>query len=114
MKRCRRVKRPRTAVLLFVVVTVLHAAGCGHPPVPARNREPIKVDFVLRDDQTHDKFSRRIEPVLHAPSGSIIEAFAHEATGGQFTIRSTDPTDVDTPKMLAAMHMPRAIFAGRL
>jgi acetamidase/formamidase len=64
---------------------MLGAAGCAQ----------LKPDFVVRDDQTHNKFSRRIAPVLRVPSGSVIEAFAHEATGGQFNIRSTDPTDVN-------------------
>jgi len=54
---------------------------------------------VLRDDQTHNKFSRRIEPALHAPSGSVIETFTHEATGGQFDIGSSDPTDVDMDRV---------------
>jgi acetamidase/formamidase len=77
--------RLRKAFQLLGVVAVLGAAGCSH----------LKPDFVVRDDQTHNKFSRRIEPVLRVPSGSIIEAFAHEATGGQFNIHSTDPTDVN-------------------
>jgi len=75
---------------------MLSAAGCAHATDTTNSRRPhIKPDFVLRDDQTHNKFSRRIKPVLRVPSGSIIEAFAHEATGGQFNISSTDPTDVN-------------------
>jgi hypothetical protein len=88
--------RLRKAFQLLGVVAVLGAAGCGHLTDTTRSRGPhIKPDFVLRDDQTHNKFSRRIEPVLRVPTGSIIEAFAHEATGGQFNIGSTDPTDVN-------------------
>jgi len=75
---------------------VLGAAGCGYPTDAAKSGGPrIEPDFVVRDDQTHTKFSRRIEPVLRVPSSSVIEAFAHEATGGQFNIGSTDPTDVN-------------------
>jgi Acetamidase/Formamidase family len=87
--------RLRQVFQLLQVVAVLGATGCGHPPEPMRSPESVKADFVLRDDQTHNKFSRRIKPALRAPSGSIIEAFAHEATGGQFNIGSADPTDVN-------------------
>lgn len=88
--------RLQKALQVLGVVAVLGTAGCGHPSDTTRSGVPhIKPDFVLRDDQSHNKFSRGIEPVLHVPSGSIIEAFAHEATGGQFNIGSTDPTDVN-------------------
>ena len=46
-------------------------------------------DFVIGTDQTHNKFSRAIPPAITVPSGSLIEAFTHEATGGQFNIDST-------------------------
>jgi acetamidase/formamidase len=86
----------QTAVQLAVVVTVLGAVGCGPSTETTGRQEPrAKPDFVLRDDQTHNKFSRRIQPALRVPSGSIIEAFAHEATGGQFNIDSSDPTGVN-------------------
>jgi len=88
--------RMRKEVQLVVVVAVLCAAGCGRSTETATSKEPrVKPDFVLRDDQTHNKFSRRITPALRVPSGSIVEAFAHEATGGQFNIDSSDPTDVN-------------------
>ncbi len=48
-----------------------------------------KPDFVLSKDQNHSKFSRAIPPVIKVPSGSVIEADIHEATGGQLTIDST-------------------------
>jgi acetamidase/formamidase len=74
------------------------SAGCGgaapgnHPPAPAR-----APDFVLTKDQTHTKFSRRIAPAVRVPSGSIIEAFTHDATGGQVTPTSTtaDTANID-------------------
>jgi acetamidase/formamidase len=46
---------------------------------------PVAPDFTLTRDQIHDKFSSLIEPAITVPSGSVIEAFTHEATGGQFT-----------------------------
>jgi acetamidase/formamidase len=88
------------AVQLVAVASVLIAAGCGRPrETPTGGGPQIRPDFVLRRDQTHNKFSRRIEPAVRVPSGSIIEAFAHEATGGQFNIASTDPTDVDMDRV---------------
>jgi len=79
-----------------IVVVVLGIAGCRHATDTSGTADPqLKPDFVLRDDQTHNKFSRRVEPAIRVPAGSIIEAFADEATGGQFNIDSTDPTDVN-------------------
>ena len=46
-------------------------------------------DFFIGTDQTHNKFSRAIPPAITVPSGSVIEAHTHEATGGQFNIDST-------------------------
>lgn len=40
--------------------------------------------FTLTKDQTHNKFSRTIPPVLTVPSGSVIEAFTEEASDEQF------------------------------
>lgn len=68
---------------------LLPALACGTPPETTRSEPPrIEPDFVLREDRTHTKFSRAIEPVLRVPSGSIIEAYTHEATGGQFRLGS--------------------------
>lgn len=47
------------------------------------------VDHVLTDSQTHNKFSQSIPPVAQVESGSVIEAFTHEATGGQLNYNST-------------------------
>ena len=66
------------------------SGGCG-AAIPAKDAAAParKPDFVLTKDQTHTKFSRRIAPRIRVPSGSIIEAFTHEATGGQVTSTST-------------------------
>jgi acetamidase/formamidase len=52
------------------------------PPLP-------KPDFVIHVDRTHDKFSRAIPPAITVPSGSVVEAYTHEASGGQLNIDST-------------------------
>lgn len=73
-----------SACLLVLLV------GCGaETPATIAEAPALKPDFVLTKDQTHSKFSRKIEPVVRVPSGSVIEAFTHEATGGQFAPGST-------------------------
>ena len=46
-------------------------------------------DYTLTADQTHNKFSSTIPPVITVPSGSVIEVFTQEATDQQLTIDST-------------------------
>lgn len=80
------------------------AAGCSaKSPGEAATVPSPKPDFVLTTNQTHDKFSRLIEPAVRVPSPSIIEAFTHEATGGQIqqgsnaeTLHSVDMDRVHT------------------
>ena len=47
------------------------------------------VDFTLTADQTHNKFSSAIPPVISVPTGSVIEVFTEEATDQQLTVDST-------------------------
>ena len=58
-------------------------------------------DFVIGTDQTHNKSSRAIPPAITVPSGSVIEAHTHEATGGQLNIDSTieDLNNVDMDRV---------------
>lgn len=46
-------------------------------------------DFTLTADQTHNKFSRTITPVITVPSGSVIEVYTEEVTDNQLNINST-------------------------
>lgn len=84
----------RTAALLICVVAL---AGCICPrsatdaevvAAPVESEAVPEPDFVITADQTHSKFSRLIPPAITVPSGSVVEAFTHEATGGQFSIDS--------------------------
>ena len=45
-------------------------------------------EYTLTADQTHNKFSAAIPPVLTVPSGSIIEVYTEEASDQQFTLES--------------------------
>lgn len=78
----------RLGVLSACLVVLL--TGCSaETPEKIVDTPALKPDFVLTKDQTHSKFSRKIEPAVRVPSGSVIEAFTHEATGGQFAPGST-------------------------
>ncbi len=63
-------------------------------------------DFVLTNDQTHNKFSRSIPYVVKVPSGSVIEAYMLCSLVGDLKIAET----VNHPHMLVTMHAPKHIF----
>ncbi|AXT19436.1 acetamidase [Flavobacteriaceae bacterium AU392] len=48
-----------------------------------------QIQYTLTTEQTHNKFSNTIEPVLTVQSGAVIEAFTEEASDGQFNLNST-------------------------
>jgi acetamidase/formamidase len=49
----------------------------------------LKPDFTLTKDQTHNKFSNTIQPILTVESGAIIEAYTEDASDEQFNLNST-------------------------
>ena len=51
-------------------------------------RNTPEAQFSLTAEQTHNRFSRAIEPVLRVPSGAVIEAFTEEASDDQLTPES--------------------------
>jgi len=52
-------------------------------------QETLAIDYSLTTEQTHNKFSSTIPPVLKVASGSVIEAYTKEASDGQFSLNST-------------------------
>lgn len=68
---------------------IIGLVGCTNTDAPISNRSLPDPDFVIGTDQTHNKFSRATPYAIKVPSGSVIEAHTHEATGGQFNIDST-------------------------
>jgi len=46
--------------------------------------------FTVPDTQTHTMFSADQKPAIRVPSGSLVEIFTHEATGGQFALGADD------------------------
>lgn len=82
--------RPARRALALAVAAALagcapadDASGDGSPP---SQNEP---DHTLTADQTHDRWSRTIEPVLRVEPGAVVEAFTREASAGQLTPEST-------------------------
>lgn len=66
------------------------AAGPAANAAPAASTAQVpEAQFSLPADNTHARWSRTIEPVLTVPSGSVVEVFTQEATGGQLTLEST-------------------------
>ena len=51
--------------------------------------------YTLTKDQTHNKFSSKIPPVLRVPSGAVIEAYTEDASDEQFDLQS-DLADLDS------------------
>jgi acetamidase/formamidase len=82
----------RRITLLSACLAALSAGCSAKTPEESKGTPAHAPDFVLTKDLTHTKFSRLIEPVIRVPSGSIIEAFTHEATGGQFQPGATAET----------------------
>ncbi len=54
---------------------------------PAEKTLP-EANYTLSSDQTHNKWSRTIEPVLTINSGEVVEISTEEATDGQLTLES--------------------------
>ena len=68
-------------ILLFVGYTCTspnNSKEVGYP-------EP---QYFLSSEQTHNKFSRNIPPVLRVPSGAVVQVETKEATDGQLSINS--------------------------
>ena len=85
----------------FWILPVLLLAACAAPPAqeesapaPAEPAKPAKpavpeAQYSLTRDQTHNRFSRTIPPVLTVPSGAVIQVETEEASDGQITREST-------------------------
>ncbi len=68
-------------ILLFVGYTCTSPNNSNEVGYP----EP---QYFLSSEQTHNKFSRNIPPVLRVPSGAVVQVETKEATDGQLSINS--------------------------
>lgn len=66
------------------------AASPASPEAAAAEAEPSRPEpqYRLTRDQTHNKWSAAIEPVLRVPSGAVLEIETEEASDGQITPES--------------------------
>ena len=76
-------------------ITLFGLSCTGLPEDTGKPRTVPKAEYFLTRDQTHNKFSRAIPPVLRVPSGAVIEAETEEASDAQILIDS-DVEDVVT------------------
>ncbi|MEM6632750.1 MAG: acetamidase/formamidase family protein [Bacteroidota bacterium] len=83
----------RKALSGFFVIFCIHLVGCqstqsGDSATKANVYHPV-ADHTLSRDQTHNKFSSAIEPVLKVSSGAVIEAFTEDASDKQLLVNAT-------------------------
>jgi acetamidase/formamidase len=83
-------KPPKNGYALILIVLSLGTSACvDQSDQHETSKLSAKPDFKLSASQTHSKFSRSIEPAITVPSGTVVEVFTHEATGGQFDLDSS-------------------------
>ena len=77
-------------LILFLTGTILISflIGCNTSQTGQQKVVP-EPEYFLKRDQTHNKFSSAIPPVLRVPSGAIIEAETKEASDNQITPNSS-------------------------
>jgi len=75
--------------MIRIILTVALAFSCANTQAVSSPVSHPDVDFVLDRTKTHTTFSSAIPPALTVPSGSVIEVYTDEATGGQLSIEST-------------------------
>ncbi|MEM6764562.1 MAG: acetamidase/formamidase family protein [Bacteroidota bacterium] len=76
-------------ICLLPLICIL--AACNPVPEATPEVEPLvpEPQYTLTKDQTHNKFSSTIEPVLTVPSGAVIEAFTEDASDEQLLAGAT-------------------------
>lgn len=86
--------RGRIGIAVFTVIILL----CGCSNQSQKERKIPEAEYFLKRDQTHNKFSRSIPPVLRVPSGAVVEAETEEASDAQIRVDSgiEDLTGMDS------------------
>lgn len=78
--------------ILFPIISIAILACSESPttssPGSVPSNETPTPQYTLTKDQTHNKFSRTIPPILRVHSGAVIEAFTEEASDEQFHLHS--------------------------
>ena len=81
--------------LFWILMVVIYGCSQLVDTNSTDNEKPVlpEADHVLTSNQTHNKFSRTIEPILTINSGEVVEISTEEATDGQLTVDS-DASDL--------------------
>lgn len=78
---------------LAIIGAILLFAACldksQNQTTDIKEEKELAIRHTLSKDQTHNKFSSAIPPIVTVQSGDIIEAFTKEASDGQFNMNST-------------------------
>ncbi|WP_343487117.1 acetamidase/formamidase family protein [Allomuricauda sp. d1] len=77
------------SVCLLVSITSCNEKTASPKEETLVKKDTFQIDHTLTTENTHNKFSSTIEPILSVSSGAIIEAFTEEASDGQFSMNST-------------------------
>ena len=83
-----------TLTYMNKLIWILMVATIGCTTVVEKKPEKLTdavvpvADHTLTSEQTHNKWSRKIEPVLTINSGEVVEISTEEATDGQLTLDS--------------------------
>jgi acetamidase/formamidase len=75
-------------VVPILTLALLTGLSCERKPVEKNNAVP-EADYTLSSDQTHNRWSSQIKPLLRVESGSVIEVNTEEASDQQLTPEST-------------------------
>ena len=81
--------------LFFFPAFIFLLFSCNSPEATNSDSEadpkPVpEPQYFLTKDQTHNKFSSAIPPVLRVPSGAVIDAYTEDASDEQFHQHSTE------------------------
>ena len=81
--------RPATACYFVLAFTLaLTACAAPEPPPPPPAEPSVEVEYTLGSENTHNRWSSAIPPVLTVPSGAVVEIETKEATDGQLALDS--------------------------
>lgn len=73
---------------MFYIFSLLFVSYTCTSSNNSNEKKDIKPQYFLSSEQTHNRFSKSIPPVLKVPSGAIVEVETKEATDGQLAINS--------------------------
>ena len=86
-------------IFLFSACTMDENSSTPNQQLNEEDRFTLNIDHTLTKDQTHNRFSSAIEPILRVKSGAVIEAFTEDASDEQLSpysdINALDSLDFD-------------------